>query len=350
MFTLAKQSQDDARPGSRASPMAIPDPTLPARDLQQPERELFKNKRRALGARAADRHQGGVDGGLSRRGDDLGDRRAADRHASRQPITSRWRPGSRISSSTPASARSSPTTRPSASRSPTCCGPRWASRSRRIPKEIAKAFGMGWWKPDPQAATELLEKAGFKKRGGDWQTPDGKPFTVRVMVEGDAAAGHDPRRLDDRAAMAAVRHRRQDRRRAGHAARRAAARAISTPSSPGASRPGAATRTCPTSSTAGIRSSSPSRASRSRCATGSAGRTPSSTRSSSRPARSASTTRRAIELGKDYVKLARAGDADHPADGLQRLHRDGPDLLDGLSRPRRTPTPTRCRTGATRAT
>ena len=54
------------------------------------------------------------------------------------------------------------------------------------PKEIAKSFGMGWWKPDPQAAPELLEKAGFKKRGNAWLTPDGKPFTMRVMVEGES--------------------------------------------------------------------------------------------------------------------------------------------------------------------
>jgi peptide/nickel transport system substrate-binding protein len=53
------------------------------------------------------------------------------------------------------------------------------------PAEIARAFGRGWWKTDPQAAQELLEKAGFSKRGGTWITPDGKPFTVRVMVEGD---------------------------------------------------------------------------------------------------------------------------------------------------------------------
>jgi peptide/nickel transport system substrate-binding protein len=33
------------------------------------------------------------------------------------------------------------------------------------PEGIAKAFGMGWWKPDPQAAQELLEKAGYIKRG-----------------------------------------------------------------------------------------------------------------------------------------------------------------------------------------
>jgi peptide/nickel transport system substrate-binding protein len=87
------------------------------------------------------------------------------------------------------------------------------------PKEIAKSFGMGWWKPNPQAATELLQSAGFTKRGGDWYTPDGKVFTVKIVVEGEARPGDDARRLDDRAAMAAVRHRRQDRRRAGHVER-----------------------------------------------------------------------------------------------------------------------------------
>ena len=51
--------------------------------------------------------------------------------------------------------------------------------------EIAKSFGRGWWKPDPAAATELLQAAGFTKRGNDWLTPDGKPFTVRIVVEGD---------------------------------------------------------------------------------------------------------------------------------------------------------------------
>ena len=51
--------------------------------------------------------------------------------------------------------------------------------------DIAKSFGRGWWKPDPAAATELLQAAGFTKRGNDWITPDGKPFTVRIVVEGD---------------------------------------------------------------------------------------------------------------------------------------------------------------------
>jgi peptide/nickel transport system substrate-binding protein len=54
------------------------------------------------------------------------------------------------------------------------------------PALIARAFGYGWWKPDPQAATELLEAAGFSKRGSAWFLPDGKPFTVRVVVEGES--------------------------------------------------------------------------------------------------------------------------------------------------------------------
>ncbi len=41
------------------------------------------------------------------------------------------------------------------------------------PKAIATAFGYGWWKPNPQVATELLERAGFKKQGDQWMKPDG---------------------------------------------------------------------------------------------------------------------------------------------------------------------------------
>jgi len=62
------------------------------------------------------------------------------------------------------------------------------SMGEQIPsdaKEIARAFGMGWWKPDPLAAQELLERAGYSKRNGALITPDGKPFTIRLMVEGD---------------------------------------------------------------------------------------------------------------------------------------------------------------------
>jgi peptide/nickel transport system substrate-binding protein len=63
------------------------------------------------------------------------------------------------------------------------------SMGEQIPSEagqVAAAFGRGWWKPDPQAARELLEKAGFVKQGDRWMTPDGKPFTVRITVEGES--------------------------------------------------------------------------------------------------------------------------------------------------------------------
>lgn len=53
-------------------------------------------------------------------------------------------------------------------------------------KQIDAAFGMGWWNPNPAAAKELLERAGYKKVGDKWMTPDGKPFTIRVMVEGES--------------------------------------------------------------------------------------------------------------------------------------------------------------------
>ncbi|MBE0530465.1 MAG: ABC transporter substrate-binding protein [Rhodospirillales bacterium] len=54
------------------------------------------------------------------------------------------------------------------------------------PKQIAKAFGRGWWKPNPQVATELLERAGFTKRGDAWYTPKGQPFTIRITTEGES--------------------------------------------------------------------------------------------------------------------------------------------------------------------
>lgn len=53
------------------------------------------------------------------------------------------------------------------------------------PEDIATAIGRGWWKRDDQAATDLLEKAGFTKKGNEWYQPDGKRFSVKVMVEGD---------------------------------------------------------------------------------------------------------------------------------------------------------------------
>lgn len=64
-----------------------------------------------------------------------------------------------------------------------------ASLGDQIPAsadDIAKSFGRGWWKPNPQAAAELLERAGFSKKGDKWFMPDGKPFAIKLMVEGES--------------------------------------------------------------------------------------------------------------------------------------------------------------------
>ena len=36
------------------------------------------------------------------------------------------------------------------------------------------------------AAAELLERAGFTKKGDKWFMPDGKPFAIKLMVEGES--------------------------------------------------------------------------------------------------------------------------------------------------------------------
>ena len=53
------------------------------------------------------------------------------------------------------------------------------------PKEIANAFGRGWWKPNPEVAAQLLERAGFTKQGDQWMKPDGTPFSITLLVEGE---------------------------------------------------------------------------------------------------------------------------------------------------------------------
>ena len=54
------------------------------------------------------------------------------------------------------------------------------------PEEINRAFGIGWWQKNDQAAAELLERAGFTKQGDQWYQPNGEPFTVKITVEGEA--------------------------------------------------------------------------------------------------------------------------------------------------------------------
>jgi peptide/nickel transport system substrate-binding protein len=63
--------------------------------------------------------------------------------------------------------------------------PSMGNQIPKDPKEIAAAFGRGWWKPNPQVATELLQRVGFKKTGNQWMKPDGTPFSITLLVEGD---------------------------------------------------------------------------------------------------------------------------------------------------------------------
>ncbi|GLQ53070.1 ABC transporter substrate-binding protein [Devosia nitrariae] len=63
--------------------------------------------------------------------------------------------------------------------------PQWGEDIPEDPEQLKSMFGFGWWKQDIQAATELLQRAGFTKQGNQWMKPDGTPFTIRLMVEGD---------------------------------------------------------------------------------------------------------------------------------------------------------------------
>lgn len=63
--------------------------------------------------------------------------------------------------------------------------PQWGDDIPDDPDQLKSMFGHGWWKQDPAAAAELLQKAGYTKQGNQWMKPDGTPFTLRLMVEGD---------------------------------------------------------------------------------------------------------------------------------------------------------------------
>jgi peptide/nickel transport system substrate-binding protein len=54
------------------------------------------------------------------------------------------------------------------------------------PEEINRAFGIGWWQKNDEAAAELLERAGFTKPGDQWLMPNGEPFSIKITVEGEA--------------------------------------------------------------------------------------------------------------------------------------------------------------------
>lgn len=52
--------------------------------------------------------------------------------------------------------------------------------------EIRKAIGMGWWKYDVAAAEKLLLAKGFKRDSNKmWLLPDGTPWKINLVCEGD---------------------------------------------------------------------------------------------------------------------------------------------------------------------
>lgn len=52
--------------------------------------------------------------------------------------------------------------------------------------EIQRSFGYGWWAQNLEAATLLLQDAGFTQQGNEWYMPNGERFTITLnyAVEG----------------------------------------------------------------------------------------------------------------------------------------------------------------------
>ena len=66
----------------------------------------------------------------------------------------------------------------------------WAQKQgHSIPssdEELRLLFGTGWWKHDPKIAERLLLKNGFTRNtNGEWLTPDGELWTIKMIVAPD---------------------------------------------------------------------------------------------------------------------------------------------------------------------
>ncbi|MCA9836243.1 MAG: ABC transporter substrate-binding protein [Trueperaceae bacterium] len=57
--------------------------------------------------------------------------------------------------------------------------------AKNIPEDPS-AFGIGWWKYDPEQAGKLLESVGFTKNNdGKWLLPSGELWTLEFVIPGD---------------------------------------------------------------------------------------------------------------------------------------------------------------------
>ena len=322
----------------------------PCRWCAEPPARDVPESRCPLGTRPADRHEGRVDGLLPRRGDDLGidvPPTGTYPHYYFKPMEP-WLKD--FDASTPANGRSSRTTRPSASRSPTCCVPRWATRSlptrTRSPPPSVGAGG----NRTPRRPRSSFEKAGFRSRRRRGMPPDGKP------VHHPHLGGRRHRPVMTRAGSMIAQQWRSS---------ASIQKSMALPTAMWSNMFNGQTRSVdgldgrdlgrpprpvvlPRFLALGVPVAAPG--SFSRRATGSAGgpRTRQDHRGRSAP--SASTIPRASSSAST-PEAGREEHADHPADVVQRVHGHGHDLLDRISRaPRPTPTLTRCPTGPTRST
>ena len=303
--------------------MRHPDPTLPPVIFNH-QNPKFQNRDVRWALALVIDIKAVVDGLLSRRRDDLGDRRSRRPARIRTTITSRWRIGStsvRDRHRQEGDQALRPDDRAADRRHAAALDGR--PDPERSGRRSRAAFGSGWWKQDPEAAAQLLERAGFTRRGNDWYMPNGERFSIKLMVEGEArpvmtragtmiAQQWRQFGIDATTEIAAggVPDAAQRRRlRGDHLLER---RDLGRPSRP---------LLLPRQLALAVRP-----AGRARC------RPPRNWQRWSNPELDkiieqiraiAFDDPKGIELGQEFVKLAVQRDADHPADVLQRVHGDG---------------------------
>ena len=183
MITLAK-TNPTSKGWFKSFPWAHPDPTLPA-VIYNNEKPGLKNKRRALGADPGDRYRARGHGLLPRRRDDLGHPRSADRVVPQVLL----RPAGAVAEGL------HPRCRWPAGQSMGCeAATRIAAEAKKTlgdvvptdPAEIRKSIGMGWWKYDVKTAEQLDAAGRHEERRRRQVAAAGRhPFKIALLAEGE---------------------------------------------------------------------------------------------------------------------------------------------------------------------